>query len=301
MIGIAIINYNTFQKTRECIDSIKKNTVIPYRIYLLENGSKNESVEYLKKWYGNDPDVKLIISENNEGYARGNNICIDAMVKDGCQYGIVSNNDILCKKNAIDELIQSIIVDSRILLAGSKIISPVGEFQKSVRLIERKGIHYLLHSSYLFRSFCRKQSVKELLQIEAINEMQQVKWVSGAFFAFSINNMMKIGKFDSRTFLFFEEAILACKARKYNLALMYNPRSEVIHDHAFSTGGGLNITSRIAADQSERYYFKNYTEESKMFCVALRLIRSIEVLYSFGKRLDFKSINQYFTEIKKEI
>ena len=94
MIGIAIINYRTYKKTIECIDSIKATMREPYRIYLLENGSQNESEKELEKKYSTDPYVKLIISKTNEGYARGNNICFRYMKQDNCEMGVVSNNDI---------------------------------------------------------------------------------------------------------------------------------------------------------------------------------------------------------------
>lgn len=43
MLGIAIINYNTYKKTIECIDSIRKVMGTDYKIYLLDNYSPNNS------------------------------------------------------------------------------------------------------------------------------------------------------------------------------------------------------------------------------------------------------------------
>ena len=108
MVGIAIINYKTYQKTIECIDSIRDGLQIPYKIYLLDNGSENESAEVLRRTYENAADVRLIIEEKNHGYARGNNICIGEMRQDGCKIGIISNNDILCTPDSIKKLVEDL-------------------------------------------------------------------------------------------------------------------------------------------------------------------------------------------------
>ena len=69
-IAILIINYNTYQKTKKCIELLRENTTVDYHIYLLDNGSDNESLLELKKYYEKDDDVTLISSEENLGYAR---------------------------------------------------------------------------------------------------------------------------------------------------------------------------------------------------------------------------------------
>lgn len=301
MIGIAIINYKTYKKTIECIDSIKATIREPYRIYLLENGSPNESAEELEKKYNNDSCVKLIVSKTNEGYARGNNICFRYMKQDNCEIGVVSNNDIICHNNTISALIKNLKKDSSILLVGPKIISPEGKFQKSIQMEEIYGLKYLLYSSYIAKYIYRAKIRKDNKDALELNSLTEVAWVSGAFFAFSMKNMEKIGYFDPKTFLFFEEKILAYKAKQYKMKLMYNPFVEVVHYHAYSTGGGLNIISKIAADQSERYYFTKYIKSSKLFLILLSLQRIVEVVYSFGKRKDFIAIKKYIIEMRKGV
>ena len=96
-------------------------------------------------------------------------------------------------------------------------------------------------------------------------------------------------------FFFFEEYILSEKAIKKGYKLGYDPNAIVVHYHAVSTGGGLNVVSKKFADKSEMYYFKTYTNKSKIFRLVLRMIRSLEVLYTFGKRKEWKSIKYYFS------
>ena len=297
MIGIAIINYKTYKKTIQCIDSIRKNLTLPYKIYLLDNDSQNESVPIFQNVYSLASDIELIISRTNEGYARGNNICIKKMIEDGCEYGIISNNDILCDKNTIEILINDLTQDSNLLLVGPKIYSPKGEFQCSAKRENIDNYKYLFNSLYI--SFLWNKNKNESAYWKDVDKFTFAKWISGAFFAFSLENMKKINFFDSHTFLFYEEAILSKKADKCHFKVGYDPQSHVIHDHAYSSGGGLNIITKIAADQSERYFFEKYTSVSKYYIFLLKLFRNLEIIYSYGKRKRFEDISLYFKSINE--
>ena len=298
MVGIAIINYNKYEKTIECIDSIRKTTNIPYKVYLIDNGSNNESGKILSEKYSDSNDVEVILSEDNLGYAKGNNICIDRMFKDGCDYGVISNNDIICTKDSIELLINTLVDNPKYLLVGPKILSPTGKNQKSIILKQYGKLEYLKKNTYLYK-LNRKSINKEINEIEKIIDFCRVSWVSAAFFAFDIKKMIQVEKFDPNTFLFFEEYILATKASNHGFVLGYNPNAKVIHDHGFTTGGGVNINSKIAADQSEYYYINKFSKNGIVFLAILRVVRKMEVLFTFGKRKEFSSIHKYSKEIKQ--
>ncbi len=295
MIGIAIINYKTFKKTIECINSIRGTIMSEYRIYLLENGSNNESAQILEETYSDADDVEVIISDKNHGYARGNNICINRMLKDGCDIAVISNNDIICSDNAIDMLVEDLRSSEEYIIFGPRIVSPEGVFQNSVKIKRYTNLEYLKKSTYL-ANFFKNEIIEENKKIEMIDTKTEVSWVSGAFFACDLAKMQEIGLFDKNTFLFFEEYILSEKAIKKGYKLGYEPNATVLHYHAVSTGGGVNIISKKYADQSERYYFRMYTNKSKIFMNFLKMIRGLEVIYTFGKRKDWASIKYYFSK-----
>lgn len=300
MLGIAVINYKTYTKTIDCIASIRKTTKEPYRIYLLENGSKNESADVLSKEYSNATDVQLIFSTVNHGYARGNNICIHHMRKDGCEYGLISNNDIICEEGSIDRLVEDIKTRTEYLLIGPMICDPAGKYQQSIKLHQYSSIEYLLKSTYL-SNFAKKLLVREYSEASSIHEFKKVEWVSGAFFVFDLYKFDEIGNFDPKTFLFYEEYIITAKVQKKGYKIGYEPQARVLHYHSASTGGWTNIITKIAADKSERYYFKNYTDKNILFIEVLKLIRTVEVIFTFGKRRDFHSIKEYLKEVNQPL
>lgn len=300
MIGIAIINYNTYQKTIECIESIRKTVHIPYRIYLIDNDSRNESTDVLERTYRLAEDVELICSNTNSGYARGNNQCIQRMREDGCSYGIISNNDIICSENTVELLVEDLVQHPDYILVGPKIVDPEGNFQQSVKLHVYTNWEYIKKATYISNFFKRERQLESDF-IKQINELISVKWVSGAFFAFCVEKMQNIGDFDPATFLFFEEYILSVKSAEKKYQLGYDPRVKVYHYHGFTTGGYVNVVSKLAADQSERYFMQKYSNRSGLFQFILRMIRWMETLYTYGKRRDIASIKRYFKEISKKL
>ena len=194
-------------------------------------------------------------------------------------------------------MIEDLRERSDYLLVGPMIVDPKGKYQKSVKIKRYGKVEYIKKSTYMSNLY-KKALREEYIKTKSLSDFTQVSWVSGAFFAFSIENMEKINNFDPTTFLFFEEYILSEKAKKEGLKLGYDPTVEVVHYHAFSTGGGVNVNSKIAADRSERYYFQEYTNNGVIFLGILKTIRALEVLFTLGKKRDIRSIKKYFLEVK---
>jgi len=62
---IIICVWNNCAITRECIDSIRKNTCYPYRLVLIDNGSEKETREYLEG-LRDDQNLNIEIIRNEE-------------------------------------------------------------------------------------------------------------------------------------------------------------------------------------------------------------------------------------------
>ena len=71
--SIVILNWNSFNFLPKCINSILTQSYFPHEIIVIDNGSEDNSVEYIKT---NFPDIKIIINSKNLGYSAGNNIGI---------------------------------------------------------------------------------------------------------------------------------------------------------------------------------------------------------------------------------
>ncbi|SFC61773.1 glycosyltransferase family 2 protein [Butyrivibrio sp. YAB3001] len=294
MLGIIIINYNTYDKTIDCINSIKDTYCGNYRIYLLDNASQNDSAEILSKLYINDKFVELICENKNLGYARGNNLCIKKAVEDGCEYALISNNDIVYKPHAIERLIAE-MVEENVFIVGPKVILPNGEIQKTVKLKAPSFIEYIKYETYVRNFFKKSYESNNIIP----NSKRDVYWVVGCSFLVNLRQFELINFFDEYTFLYFEEYILSEKAKKNDLRLRYCPDAEVFHYHGFSMGGALNITTRSANWRSEIYFLKNYWHWNRFKCWMIWQIRVLEVMFNARKEENRKELVNKYKEGKK--
>lgn len=273
MIGIVVLNYNNYIKTMECVDSILKNVKINYRIYLIDNNSPNESFKKLKDRYGMEKKIEMMQSLENGGYAKGNNIAIRKAIDDGCDEILISNNDMIYYENSVEELHKQ-LKDNEAFIVAPRVMKTNGDIQISFKTDRYSFLEYLFRETYLSKFIKNKVIIP--------NTVQRVEWVAGCCFLANAQKFKNINLFDENTFLYFEEYILAEKARKANYVMLYCPESQVLHYHGQSIGN-LNINATIAHYNSEMYYLKNYRNIGKIKLKILQCIRILEVFYSYGK------------------
>ncbi|MCL5969947.1 MAG: glycosyltransferase family 2 protein, partial [Patescibacteria group bacterium] len=119
-IAIVILNFNGTKDTIECLESINKLSAadIAFSV-IIDNGSKEKfKVESSKLKVG---DINIIRSEENLGFAGGNNIGIKYALKNGADYIFILNNDTILDKNLIKELLVVMESDEKIGVVVPKI------------------------------------------------------------------------------------------------------------------------------------------------------------------------------------
>jgi GT2 family glycosyltransferase len=82
-----IVNWNGKHLLGECLESLRRQTFQDFEIILVDNGSRDGSVEYIRERYG---EVKLVTLSVNKGFAGGNNAGI--RIASG-NYIVLLNND----------------------------------------------------------------------------------------------------------------------------------------------------------------------------------------------------------------
>ena len=73
LVSLVTVNYNQTKVTRDLLVSLRKITYPSIEIIVVDNGSADDSITVLKEEF---PEIKLIISKRNTGFAGGNNIGI---------------------------------------------------------------------------------------------------------------------------------------------------------------------------------------------------------------------------------
>ncbi|MFH2070038.1 MAG: glycosyltransferase family 2 protein [Elusimicrobiota bacterium] len=120
LTSIIIIAYNGMKYTRECIESFKKHTRLPYELILIDNGSAGGTKRYLKSV----KKAKLVLNSENLSFAKAVNIGLKRCRGD---YIVLLNNDVVLTDGWLDGMIKCIESNKAIGIVGPCTNAAVGQ------------------------------------------------------------------------------------------------------------------------------------------------------------------------------
>lgn len=225
-ISVVIVNYNTFELTCECIESLKEHTAaVSYEIIVVDNASPDGSGRRLKERY---PDLTVILNPENSGFGRGNNLGIQQA---SGRYLFLLNSDTVVLNNALKILFDfAEHYPGRLGVAGTMLLDRECKPHRSSsdlptgwRIVKWTAVGYL--SRFLLR---RRTSFRQQPFPEGCN-MMQVGAVVGADMFIPAAVFHEIGGFDPFFFMYYEETDLQYRMAKrgYDRVLVKGP--EIIH------------------------------------------------------------------------
>lgn len=277
MLGIVILNYNTWDKSIICIDCINKNyDCEKTKIYLIDNASKirpkDEVLEQINKF----TNVELIYSELNKGYSAGNNIGIRRALDDGCQNILICNSDIVINDNSINIMKNYMNDNLQVGIVGPQIydcnddLQPFYMLKKLTAVGKLKNMMLKTPIRRLFASF-----EKSFIRTEVLEEPIKVFGVSGCCFMLSRECAEFLFPWDERTFLYEEEYIIGVRLESTNFEVHIIPNTHVIHEHGASTGGMSDFSYKCLIE-SEQIYLKDYLHTGFVMRKLIYAIRKIK-------------------------
>lgn len=262
-IGIVILNYNTYDETLKCVDSIRINTTYPFHIYIVDNASRDQSGERLQERYKKDRDVSIIINTNNTGYSAGNNIGIRRAVDEGRKYIAIINSDVELLNNALDILIETLEDDNEIMMIGPSVMD--NNKQESQILRKKLTFRTFILDRHPFCDILRRGKEADRYYIFSNHGItKEDASVSGCCFCMRTCDFMEIGYFDENVFLYCEEDILAYKMTKKNKKAAVNADAKVWHKANISTSKEGNAFVQFHRWTSVLYMLKTYAHISKL-------------------------------------
>ncbi|NQV49887.1 MAG: glycosyltransferase [Candidatus Marinimicrobia bacterium] len=115
LVSIVILTWNALKYTRECVESIKKNTEYSYEIIFVDNASKDGTQAYLKELVQSESNYTLIQNPKNRGFSAGNNQGVEAARG---KYILLLNNDVLVARGWLSAMVSALELDSHIGMVG---------------------------------------------------------------------------------------------------------------------------------------------------------------------------------------
>jgi GT2 family glycosyltransferase len=230
-VSVIIINYNTFELTCSCIRSIYEFTKdISFEIILVDNNSSECPADLFKQKF---PDIRLIKSLMNIGFAKGNNLGLEHA--DG-NYILLLNSDIQLMNNAITLAYREIKNNKKIGALSGKLIYPDGTAQPVAGKFP--SLSQELRELFRINRFLSEKSKSKYYLGDRHNYEQKTEcdWIWGAFFMIPkvILTKFKGFKLPDDFFMYAEDMQWCYKIKKYGYAVFFTPEPLCIHYHGGS-------------------------------------------------------------------
>lgn len=272
--AVVILNYNTFEDSVVCIDSVKKYTTCSsYKIYVVDNASPDMSGQLLTSKYAQDDNVQVLISETNLGFSGGNNIGIRKALEEGFEYVYLLNSDIILQNDAFFFMQEAFASNKDVAIVGPSIYNPKGEYVQ----FARHGItaeSYLTSKKFFKTFFFGKKNKSRFIDYPVDKDFIFSGMVSGCCFGMSSPFIRQNNCLDDNLFMYYEEDILAYVLREAKKKAMIVNESRVIHNEGTSTqkkGDGKMLFTRFYRWTSVIYVLLNYAKLNRFVCKLLSL------------------------------
>jgi GT2 family glycosyltransferase len=259
-LSIIIVSYNTSEITEECLRRVTAHsTGIDLEILVVDNASTDGSPEMVRREF---PEVKLIVSKNNLGFAGGNNLGIQ---RARGRYLLLLNSDAYLLPGVLATTLSFMDKTPDCGVLGVKLIGEDSEMQPCARKLPTPWLKLLVISG-IAAKFPKSRfwggADHSWWDHDAPRE---VGWVPGAYFLVRREVVAAIGGMDERYFLYFEETDYCLQAMRAGWRVMIFPEVSVIHlggESSKTENQAMTVKGKQILEynfQSEyKYYRKNY-------------------------------------------
>ena len=210
---------------------------------VVDNGSTDDSQEKLSVY--NLPNMKYKFIETNEnlGYAGGNNVGMKYAYKEGFDYMILLNNDVILPKDILIKLVNVAEKDKEIGLLVPKMYFAEGyEFHKERYKKEDLGKVIWYAGGFIdWKNVYSTHRGVDEVDHGQYNKEEEIEAANGACLLIRKEVVKDVGYLRDKYFMYWEDADYCVRAKKAGWKVVYTPETELWHKVSASSGIGSNL------------------------------------------------------------
>ena len=206
------------------VEDLMRFTEPDFKLYIVDNASPDGTGEYLKKEYKTNEHIKVIANSENIGFGKAHNQIMGELDSD---YHFIINPDIMIKDDVIGKMCAFLEENKNCGMVSPDIRFPNGNRQVLAK--KDPKIKYLV-ASRLSSDRENNKLLREYSMLDCdLSVPQKVENASGCFLGIRTDLFKKLGGFDDRFFMYFEDYDLARRVNKVS-ELWYCPDAVVYHE-----------------------------------------------------------------------
>ncbi len=219
--AIILVNWNGYECTKNCIESLKAMPFRKYDIILVDNNSKDNSGDILASAY---PDLIYLKLPDNRGFTGGNNAGINYSLNRNYKYTLLLNNDTFVEPNFLKILARHLDEHDEI---GA--IQPKIYFNHNRQLLWNGGSWFnpWTGNDYVEGTGKKKSKTSEVLK--------EPDWLTGCALMLRNDVIRKTGLLDESLFMYYEDVDYSFRIKAQGYKLVYHPESIIYHIAGAST------------------------------------------------------------------
>lgn len=265
-ISISIVNFNTKDNLKKCLDSIKKNIKdISYEIIVVDNNSSDGSVGMLKDDF---PFVRIISNRENLGATKAKN---QSFAEANGRYILMLDSDIEILQGAFEEMFKFMEKNHSVGILGPKVLFTNGQMQhscnKSAPNLWSAFINKFFFFANLRYGFYRSK-IGDLYLRKKYNKTEEFRWVGGMCMLVRKEVINQVGGMDENYFIYFDDTDFCLMARNNGWQIYYLPSASVIH-HMSKGVGRFRYFLYPKIFESELYFFKKHQGQFQANIIAI--------------------------------
>jgi GT2 family glycosyltransferase len=260
-VSLVIVSFNTREVLRECLQTLEREAGdISYETFVVDNASGDESADMVEREF---PHMQVIRSHINLGFAAANNRAFP--LAQG-RYVVLLNSDAFLHPHALSRAVAHMDANPQVGVGGARLLGRDGSWQPSARMFPSLLNDILALSGWAAR-FPRSRFFGRMDRTWADAAVSaEVDWVPGAFAIIRREALARVGYFDERFFLYYEEVDLCRRIKNAGYTVHYWPDVVVVHLGGESSKTIKRLTMSSAGSQlalwrmrsALLYYYKHH-------------------------------------------
>jgi GT2 family glycosyltransferase len=242
----------------QCIESCNKLRYSNVRILVVDNGSSDGSEEILRERF---PDIEIIQTGKNLGFAGGNNSGIQHALEQGADYIWVLNNDTIVDETCLDYLVQAAEAGPSIGMVGNKIY-----YHHTPEIIWYAGGTVDLETGGMTH-----HTGKDFRDIGTYDTPGPTGYITGCSILVRKETVQDIGLLDENYFLYFEDVDWSLRAKEKGWKLFFEPKAKLWHKEGAHREQGYSDTFIYYSMRNRLYFMKRFAPHRMLRCHLLQL------------------------------
>lgn len=289
-ILISVLHYNNVNDTINCLKSLLGLNLsgLEIKTYVLDNGSREDfrlnASDYSKI------NLSILRNNKNAGFTGGHNLIYEKIQDKDFDFLLLLNNDSIIEKDCLVRMAEKMKTE-KIGAVVPKIYFTKGmEFHKDKYKEKELGRVFWYAGGFIdWENVQSRHRGVDEVDNGQYDKSCEIDFATGACLLLKKEVLRKIGLFDERYFLYFEDADLSQRILKAGYKIVYQPKALLWHNNAGSSGTGSSLHDYYLTRNRMLFGLKHASLKMKT-----HLVRESVGLLLHGRKWQKKGVQDFY-------